>query len=541
MRGAGAGGRAARDRAGRAAPASRARSATRRSAAATSSCSGSGDGPSIGGPVVEQVVGERALPRRDHEGAACAPATTSASWSRSTAASRRAWRSSWRCATPRRPGAELALAVLTERRPQAAAYADMSGTHVPAEVARHQRRGAAAHLDRRSAPRTIKPNILHLAFDPRSSAVAQEVEQRALRPGRPRRREPRHPAPAVLRLRERAPDPRHARPGRGRRPEPVAARRRTAHDGAQRRAPRLILIGGGARSGKSRFALARATALGRAAGSSSRPPSASDDEMRDRIARHRAERGAAFDTLEEPLRAARGAGRRRATHDVILVDCLTLWISNLLVRGAAADEVDGRDRARCWPALAAPPGARRARQQRGRDGPGARDAARARVPRRGRARPPAPRGRWPTSSTWRRWAWCCGCARRRSRWSTAGERPDAVVAAFAFLTRLPVWRGPLRDADLGRSVGFFPLVGLVLGLALDRARGRARRQRVAAGCSRCCWRRCWPALTGGAAPRRVRRRVRRARAAAAAIARACWRSCATAASAPTARRPLCCC
>jgi len=42
----------------------------------------------------------------------------------------------------------------------------------------------------------------------------------------------------------------------------------------------------------------------------------------------------------------------------------------------------------------------------------------------------------------------------------------ALVAAFAFLTRLPVWRGPLRDVDLGRSVSFFPLVGLVLGFAL---------------------------------------------------------------------------
>jgi adenosylcobinamide-GDP ribazoletransferase len=41
-----------------------------------------------------------------------------------------------------------------------------------------------------------------------------------------------------------------------------------------------------------------------------------------------------------------------------------------------------------------------------------------------------------------------------------------VVAAFAFLTRLPIWRGPLHDADLGRSVSFFPLVGLVLGFAL---------------------------------------------------------------------------
>lgn len=41
-----------------------------------------------------------------------------------------------------------------------------------------------------------------------------------------------------------------------------------------------------------------------------------------------------------------------------------------------------------------------------------------------------------------------------------------LVAAFAFLTRLPVWRGPLRDVDLGRSVSFFPVVGLVLGFAL---------------------------------------------------------------------------
>jgi adenosylcobinamide-GDP ribazoletransferase len=41
-----------------------------------------------------------------------------------------------------------------------------------------------------------------------------------------------------------------------------------------------------------------------------------------------------------------------------------------------------------------------------------------------------------------------------------------LVAAFAFLTRLPVWSGPLRDEDLGRSVAFFPVVGLVLGLVL---------------------------------------------------------------------------
>jgi adenosylcobinamide-GDP ribazoletransferase len=43
------------------------------------------------------------------------------------------------------------------------------------------------------------------------------------------------------------------------------------------------------------------------------------------------------------------------------------------------------------------------------------------------------------------------------------------VAAFAFLTRLPVWSGPLRDEDLGRSVSFFPVVGLVLGLVVTGA------------------------------------------------------------------------
>jgi adenosylcobinamide-GDP ribazoletransferase len=44
-----------------------------------------------------------------------------------------------------------------------------------------------------------------------------------------------------------------------------------------------------------------------------------------------------------------------------------------------------------------------------------------------------------------------------------------LVAAFAFLTRLPVWSGPLLDEDLGRSVTFFPVVGLVLGLGLTGA------------------------------------------------------------------------
>ena len=104
--------------------------------------------------------------------------------------------------------------------------------------------------------------------------------------------------------------------------------------------PRLILIGGGARSGKSRLGLACAHALGNRRlfiATAER----SDDEMRDRIARHRADRGATFDTLEEP-RALPEALAADRDHDVIVVDCLTIWISNLLVGGATTDAVQER-------------------------------------------------------------------------------------------------------------------------------------------------------------------------------------------------------
>jgi adenosylcobinamide kinase/adenosylcobinamide-phosphate guanylyltransferase len=102
-------------------------------------------------------------------------------------------------------------------------------------------------------------------------------------------------------------------------------------------APRLVLVGGGARSGKSRFALTRALALGRRAlfVATAEP---SDDEMRARIAQHRDERGGAFETVEEPIALPELLGQVLG-HDVVLIDCLTLWLSNLLVRGATADEV----------------------------------------------------------------------------------------------------------------------------------------------------------------------------------------------------------
>jgi adenosylcobinamide kinase/adenosylcobinamide-phosphate guanylyltransferase len=97
--------------------------------------------------------------------------------------------------------------------------------------------------------------------------------------------------------------------------------------------PHLILILGGARSGKS--ALAE-----RLAGSLGRPvifiatATADDDEMRERIARHRASRPKGWHTLEEPLDLARAVRQAAELADVMLLDCVTLWLGNVLLRAS---------------------------------------------------------------------------------------------------------------------------------------------------------------------------------------------------------------
>lgn len=92
----------------------------------------------------------------------------------------------------------------------------------------------------------------------------------------------------------------------------------------------LTLITGGCRSGKSTHAIAIASAYPAPRKFFIATAEALDDEMRARIAHHRRFRPAEFQTIEEPqkLDAALGALRGRA--DVVVVDCLTLWISNLL-------------------------------------------------------------------------------------------------------------------------------------------------------------------------------------------------------------------
>ena len=93
------------------------------------------------------------------------------------------------------------------------------------------------------------------------------------------------------------------------------------------RATGLVLVLGGARSGKSRYAesLIPGEALYIATAT------ASDEEMRARIAAHRARRGARWEVVEEPLELAECLARHARPGRPVLVDCLTLWLSNTML------------------------------------------------------------------------------------------------------------------------------------------------------------------------------------------------------------------
>lgn len=92
----------------------------------------------------------------------------------------------------------------------------------------------------------------------------------------------------------------------------------------------IELILGGARSGKSRHAMQRAQQSGLAVLYCA-TAQALDDEMLSRIEHHRAERPADWRTIEEPLQLATTLAREAAPSRCLLVDCLTLWLSNVLL------------------------------------------------------------------------------------------------------------------------------------------------------------------------------------------------------------------
>ena len=110
--------------------------------------------------------------------------------------------------------------------------------------------------------------------------------------------------------------------------------------------PPVTLVLGGARSGKSTYAERLAT--GTLFGAAPRPAiyiataEAGDVEMATRIMAHRARRGVGWTTIEESLKLAEaleGAqARTESRGQPVLVDCLTLWLSNLMHVGADLDE-----------------------------------------------------------------------------------------------------------------------------------------------------------------------------------------------------------
>lgn len=115
----------------------------------------------------------------------------------------------------------------------------------------------------------------------------------------------------------------------------------------------LTLLLGGARSGKSSLALARARALAVPVVFIA-TAEALDAEMEQRVARHRAERDPAWRTVEEPLDLERALAEAPA-EGCAIVDCLSLWVANLVQQDLDEEEVLRRSR-RAVEAAAARPG-----------------------------------------------------------------------------------------------------------------------------------------------------------------------------------------
>ena len=100
--------------------------------------------------------------------------------------------------------------------------------------------------------------------------------------------------------------------------------------------PRLLLVLGGARSGKSRYAEQAIVAVA-GGGLYLATGTAGDAEMATRVAEHRARRGPTWSTLEEPIEIARRIETEARPDRPTLVDCLTLWLSNLMHAGRDID------------------------------------------------------------------------------------------------------------------------------------------------------------------------------------------------------------
>jgi adenosylcobinamide kinase/adenosylcobinamide-phosphate guanylyltransferase len=102
---------------------------------------------------------------------------------------------------------------------------------------------------------------------------------------------------------------------------------------------KIILVTGGARSGKSRLAEKLAAGFGSPLGYLA-TASPGDAEMAARIARHRERRGPEWATMEEPLDLAGVLAGHDGYFRAIMVDCVTLWLSNLILTGMGSEDIE---------------------------------------------------------------------------------------------------------------------------------------------------------------------------------------------------------
>ncbi len=102
----------------------------------------------------------------------------------------------------------------------------------------------------------------------------------------------------------------------------------------------IILLTGGSRSGKSSYALELAEQYKKKVFIAT--AQAMDDEMKARISKHREERGESYQTIEEPLEVAKAIASIDDGNSVILLDCLTVWLGNLLYHLQTEEEREQR-------------------------------------------------------------------------------------------------------------------------------------------------------------------------------------------------------
>ena len=102
----------------------------------------------------------------------------------------------------------------------------------------------------------------------------------------------------------------------------------------------ITFVIGGCRSGKSRYATDLAAQLSKKQKIFIATCQPQDEEMRQRVARHQKDRGKTWITLEVPIELPEAITRNGSRGNLILVDCLTLWISNLLTRTPKISEDD---------------------------------------------------------------------------------------------------------------------------------------------------------------------------------------------------------